>query len=180
MPDGVPGPMAAEAGAGHPSVHRGQCGGNPAAVGYGSEAAFNRAFKRKFDCPPAQFRRKLRRPSYLNRGAGTADRIMGIRWAADQEIDCHIGVRLLCVLCAGAADGGVRKQYRTAQAEGFVSFRLMPPSFLPRPFSHDPCCLSCLVRLRSRRCEFNSSFSQVGLAGTLRAATLQEELLQTV
>lgn len=29
-----------------------------AAVGYGSEAAFNRAFKREFDSPPAQFRRK--------------------------------------------------------------------------------------------------------------------------
>jgi AraC-like DNA-binding protein len=29
-----------------------------ATVGYGSEAAFNRAFKREFDCPPAQFRRK--------------------------------------------------------------------------------------------------------------------------
>jgi AraC-like DNA-binding protein len=29
-----------------------------AAVGYGSEATFNRAFKRKFDCPPAQFRRR--------------------------------------------------------------------------------------------------------------------------
>jgi AraC-like DNA-binding protein len=29
-----------------------------AAVGYGSEAAFNRAFKREFDCPPAEFRRK--------------------------------------------------------------------------------------------------------------------------
>jgi len=28
-----------------------------AKVGYGSEAAFNRAFKREFDCPPAQFRR---------------------------------------------------------------------------------------------------------------------------
>ena len=28
-----------------------------AAVGYGSEAAFNRAFKRFFGCPPAQFRR---------------------------------------------------------------------------------------------------------------------------
>ncbi len=28
-----------------------------AAVGYGSEAAFNRAFKREFDSPPAQFRR---------------------------------------------------------------------------------------------------------------------------
>ena len=27
------------------------------AVGYGSEAAFNRAFKRQFGCPPAQFRR---------------------------------------------------------------------------------------------------------------------------
>jgi AraC-like DNA-binding protein len=31
-----------------------------AAVGYGSEAAFNRAFKREFDFPPAQFRRKER------------------------------------------------------------------------------------------------------------------------
>lgn len=29
-----------------------------AAVGYGSEAAFNRAFKREYDLPPAQFRRK--------------------------------------------------------------------------------------------------------------------------
>jgi len=29
-----------------------------ATVGYGSEAAFNRAFKREMDCPPAQFRRK--------------------------------------------------------------------------------------------------------------------------
>jgi AraC-like DNA-binding protein len=29
-----------------------------ATVGYGSEASFNRAFKREFDCPPAQFRRK--------------------------------------------------------------------------------------------------------------------------
>jgi AraC-like DNA-binding protein len=28
-----------------------------AAVGYGSEPAFNRAFKRQFNCPPAQFRR---------------------------------------------------------------------------------------------------------------------------
>ena len=28
------------------------------AVGYGSEASFNRAFKRQFDCAPAQFRRK--------------------------------------------------------------------------------------------------------------------------
>jgi AraC-like DNA-binding protein len=29
-----------------------------ASVGYGSEAAFNRAFKREFGCPPAQFRRQ--------------------------------------------------------------------------------------------------------------------------
>jgi len=29
-----------------------------AAVGYGSEASFNRAFKREFACPPAQFRRR--------------------------------------------------------------------------------------------------------------------------
>jgi AraC-like DNA-binding protein len=33
-----------------------------AAVGYGSEAAFNRAFKREFDCPPGQFRRKRKAP----------------------------------------------------------------------------------------------------------------------
>jgi transcriptional regulator GlxA family with amidase domain len=31
-----------------------------AAVGYSSEAAFNRAFKREFACPPGQFRRKRR------------------------------------------------------------------------------------------------------------------------
>jgi AraC-like DNA-binding protein len=34
-----------------------------AAVGYGSEAAFNRAFKREFDCPPAQFRRQRNAPA---------------------------------------------------------------------------------------------------------------------
>jgi len=28
-----------------------------ATVGYGSEAAFNRAFRRQYDCPPARFRR---------------------------------------------------------------------------------------------------------------------------
>jgi AraC-like DNA-binding protein len=33
-----------------------------AAVGYRSEAGFNRAFRRAFDCPPAQFRRMRRRP----------------------------------------------------------------------------------------------------------------------
>ena len=33
-----------------------------AAVGYGSEAAFNRAFKRGFACPPAQFRRQRNAP----------------------------------------------------------------------------------------------------------------------
>ena len=33
-----------------------------AAVGYGSEAAFNRAFKREFDCPPARFRRRRNAP----------------------------------------------------------------------------------------------------------------------
>jgi AraC-like DNA-binding protein len=33
-----------------------------ATVGYGSEAAFNRAFKREFACPPAQFRRKTNAP----------------------------------------------------------------------------------------------------------------------
>lgn len=33
-----------------------------ATVGYGSEAAFNRAFKRELDCPPAQWRRKRNAP----------------------------------------------------------------------------------------------------------------------
>src|SRR5262245_7856418 len=33
-----------------------------AAVGYGSEAAFNCVFKREFDCLPAQFRRKRKAP----------------------------------------------------------------------------------------------------------------------
>jgi AraC-like DNA-binding protein len=32
-----------------------------AAVGYGSEAAFNRAFRRQFGCPPAQFRRNRKK-----------------------------------------------------------------------------------------------------------------------
>ena len=45
-----------------------------AAVGYGSEAAFNRAFKREFDCPPAQFRRQrsasLPRHSQVSRAHG--------------------------------------------------------------------------------------------------------------
>jgi AraC-like DNA-binding protein len=36
------------------------------AVGYGSESAFNRAFKREFDCPPAQFRRQHKVPSEHN------------------------------------------------------------------------------------------------------------------
>jgi AraC-like DNA-binding protein len=34
-----------------------------ATVGYGSESAFNRAFKREFACPPAQFRRRRRLPA---------------------------------------------------------------------------------------------------------------------
>jgi AraC-like DNA-binding protein len=33
-----------------------------ATVGYGSEAAFNRAFKRELHCPPAQFRRRRSAP----------------------------------------------------------------------------------------------------------------------
>ena len=33
-----------------------------ATVGYGSEAAFNRAFKRELDCPPAQWRRRRNTP----------------------------------------------------------------------------------------------------------------------
>jgi len=41
-----------------------------AAVGYGSEAAFNRAFKRGFACPPAQFRRQRRAPPFRRSQAG--------------------------------------------------------------------------------------------------------------
>ena len=43
------------------------------AVGYGSEAAFNRAFKREFDSPPAQFRREqnAHRPGALTIAAGS-------------------------------------------------------------------------------------------------------------
>jgi AraC-like DNA-binding protein len=37
-----------------------------AAVGYGSEATFNRAFKREFECPPAQFRRKHKSVAGVN------------------------------------------------------------------------------------------------------------------
>jgi transcriptional regulator GlxA family with amidase domain len=33
-----------------------------AAVGYESEAAFNRAFKRAFGVPPARYRRQTRKP----------------------------------------------------------------------------------------------------------------------
>ena len=40
-----------------------------AAVGYGSEATFNRAFKREYGCPPARFRRE--------RGAGEAPSATG-------------------------------------------------------------------------------------------------------
>lgn len=47
-----------------------------AAVGYASESAFNRAFKREFDCPPAQFRRKRKaraaQPSQESRDASDA------------------------------------------------------------------------------------------------------------
>jgi AraC-like DNA-binding protein len=39
-------------------------------VGYGSEAAFNRAFKRELDCPPAQFRRKRNAEPVLKRRRG--------------------------------------------------------------------------------------------------------------
>jgi transcriptional regulator GlxA family with amidase domain len=37
-----------------------------AAVGYGSEAAFNRAFRRQFDCPPAQFRRSRKEACFVS------------------------------------------------------------------------------------------------------------------
>ena len=41
-------------------LERDQRGGIAAEVGNGSEVAFSRAFKREFDFPPAQFRRKRR------------------------------------------------------------------------------------------------------------------------
>jgi len=43
-----------------------------AAVGYGSEATFNRAFKRQFDSPPAQFRRKHKGSATGNDHSNTA------------------------------------------------------------------------------------------------------------
>jgi len=43
-----------------------------AAVGYGSEATFNRAFKRQFDSPPAQFRRKHKGSATRNDHSNTA------------------------------------------------------------------------------------------------------------
>ena len=43
-----------------------------AAVGYGSEATFNRAFKRQFDSPPAQFRRKHKGSATHNDHSKTA------------------------------------------------------------------------------------------------------------
>jgi AraC-like DNA-binding protein len=48
-----------------------------AAVGYASESAFNRAFRREFDCPPAQFRRKLKTPGWLGRSRGAEERRSG-------------------------------------------------------------------------------------------------------
>jgi AraC-like DNA-binding protein len=44
-----------------------------AVVGYGSEAAFNRAFKREFGCPPAQFRREAKANGKLRAAAAAAD-----------------------------------------------------------------------------------------------------------
>jgi AraC-like DNA-binding protein len=38
-----------------------------AVVGYGSESAFNRAFRRVFDCRPAQFRRKSKLPEHFSK-----------------------------------------------------------------------------------------------------------------
>jgi len=43
-----------------------------AAVGYGSEATFNRAFKRQFDSPPAQFRRQHKGSATHNDHSKTA------------------------------------------------------------------------------------------------------------
>ena len=53
-----------------------------AAVGYGSQAAFNRAFKREFDCPLRHnfvASVKAPRPCPPGRDAGTVDSVMGIR-----------------------------------------------------------------------------------------------------
>jgi AraC-like DNA-binding protein len=44
-----------------------------ATVGYGSEAAFNRAFKREFGCPPAQFRRHCKTGGEAARTAAGAN-----------------------------------------------------------------------------------------------------------
>ena len=68
MRAGGGGRRAAPAGAGGPppppgAPPRGGGGGGPRApgrVGYDSEAAFNRAFKREFGTPPAAWRRSAR------------------------------------------------------------------------------------------------------------------------
>jgi AraC-like DNA-binding protein len=49
-------------------------------VGYESEAAFNRAFKREFGLPPAQYRKKL-----VGNGARAAQRSHGLNDAASSE-----------------------------------------------------------------------------------------------
>jgi len=51
-----------------------------AAVGYGSEAAFNRAFKREFGCPPAQYRR--RRTAPMDRALPRMDKDLAGKLAA--------------------------------------------------------------------------------------------------
>ena len=48
--------------------------GVAAAVGYGSEATFSRAFRREFDCPPAQFRRRRKPPTISSAVNGPSSR----------------------------------------------------------------------------------------------------------
>src|SRR5262245_35192294 len=73
-----------------------------AVVGHGSEAAFNRAFKREFGCPPAQFRkRKLHRPLTLKRAASTADRILGKTPDQETERRCEFNLSSFQVELAG-------------------------------------------------------------------------------
>ena len=90
-----PGPMAAKTGCGDAAVDRGQRSGSRCGGGlWLSEAAFNRAFKREFDCPPAPFRRKRK----ADPGAGQT-----IVWMESKRFP-HRFILLPCqILKTGAA-----------------------------------------------------------------------------
>ena len=72
-PDGVSHRLAPGAGrGGAPHVEPQRRSTSQSDVGYESEAAFNRAFKRKFGSPPAQYRRAVRADRSATASAGSA------------------------------------------------------------------------------------------------------------